>query len=354
MRVGFEEKQAEGFTNLRWRGVALDKFDNRNWIKSQTGAPERFAKTESGFYIIDYPIENKNLLKYTVYLEPLETSVLFTLARPVVISRGNFAELRKDSEDSIKVNRTGFERTAYTVISDVSMPAADKLKTDNTAYSPEFSRYLQLPVELDRRIVELSRQITDGKTNRFDKAKAIETHLQNNFGYTLELKAGGEQPLADFLFNVREGHCEYFSTAMAVMLRTQGIAARVVNGFQTGEYNETAGVYVVRQKDAHSWVEVYFPKENAWIPFDPTPFAGQRNSVAASTGILGNFNNYLVALETLWIQYFVAFDNHEQRSLFRSVKSGFAEYQSKSSYWLNNFQNKISVWWKRSSRRQRF
>ena len=89
------------------------------------------------------------------------------------------------------------------------------------------------------------------------------------------MRASGPDPLADFLFNVRAGHCEYFSTAMVVMLRTQGIAARVVNGFLPGEYNEAAGAYTVRQSDAHSWVEVYFPETNSWVTFDPTPAAGR-------------------------------------------------------------------------------
>ena len=222
---------------------------------------------------------------------------------------------------------------AYSVISDVSQPSIEKLKSDNSRYTPQQQRYLQLPENFDERISQFTEQITNGKKNRYEKAKAVESYLQNNFGYTLELKAGGDQPLSDFLFNVREGHCEYFASSMAIMLRTQGIATRVVNGFQTGEYNEAAGVYVVKQKDAHSWVEVYFPKENAWIPFDPTPFAGRTDAAnaAASNGIVGKFNTYLVALETFWIQYFVAYDNQEQRSLFSSVKSGFNKYQAESS-----------------------
>ena len=118
---------------------------------------------------------------------------------------------------------------------------------------------------LDPRIAERAQLVTETATNRYDAAALIEYHLRNDFGYTLDQKAGGDQPLADFLFNVREGHCEYFATAMAIMLRTQGIPTRVVNGFQQGEYNETADVYVVRQREAHSWVEVYFPGEDAWV-----------------------------------------------------------------------------------------
>ena len=97
------------------------------------------------------------------------------------------------------------------------------------------------------------------------------------------MKASGDEPLADFLFNIREGHCEYFSTAMAIMLRTQGIATRIVNGFQQGDFNETAGVYVVKQRDAHSWVEVYFPETDSWVTFDPTPSERQFSSTASTT-----------------------------------------------------------------------
>lgn len=132
---------------------------------------------------------------------------------------------------------------------------------------------------------------------------------------------------------------------MAVMLRTQGIATRLVNGFQLGEYNETADVYVVKQKSAHTWVEVYFPQENVWIPFDPTPFAGQVDG-STPTGMFSSFTQYFEALETFWIQYFVAYDSQEQRSLFRSVKNSFQEYQAKTSSWLNDFQDKIGDWWK--------
>lgn len=348
MRVGFEQGNLQNMPFPRWRGVALDKFDNKSWSRSVLGSSERFDKTEKGFYIVDFPNENKNLVNYTVYLEPLETPVLFALSRPILISRGNFQEIRKDEEGSLRVIRTGFERTAYSVTSDVALPTIEKLRSDKNQYSSEFDRYLQLPENFDDNISQLTSQIVKDKKDRYEKAKAVENYLQNNFGYTLQLKAGGEQPLSDFLFNVREGHCEYFASAMAIMLRTQGIATRVVNGFQTGQFNQTANVFVVKQKDAHSWVEVYFPSENAWIPFDPTPFAGRTDgeNAAATNSITGKISSFFVALETFWIQYFVAYDNQEQRSLFGSVKNGFNSYQAKSAIWLKNAQEKIAEWWR--------
>jgi hypothetical protein len=201
-----------------------------------------------------------------------------------------------------------------------------------------------LPEDFDSRISDLAASVTAGKKNRYDKARAVESYLQTEFSYTLEQKAGGAQPLSDFLFNVKQGHCEYFATAMAIMLRTQGIATRVVNGFHQGDYNDTAGVYVVRQKNAHSWVEVYFPHEGAWVKFDPTPPAGQV-APADNVGITGSIQKYLDAFETFWIQYFVAYDNQEQRSLMRSVRTGFFDYQAKTTTFLSKTQDLFGEWW---------
>jgi hypothetical protein len=145
---------------------------------------------------------------------------------------------------------------------------------------------------------------------------------------------------------VREGHCEYFATAMALMLRSQGIATRVVTGFQQGEYNETADVFVVRQRHAHAWVEVYFPGEDSWVTFDPTPAASQSGEVGAFGGMTERVNKYLEALEMFWIQYFVAFDNQEQRSLFTNLRKGFLEYQSSTSNYFESFQILAAEWWK--------
>ena len=345
MRIRLDEKNKNNLGRLYWRGVALDSFDNKVWSRSKIDYKEPYIKGEKDFFLVDYSSGKEDVTIQTVYLEPLDTPVLFTLARPVAI-QGNFQMLFKDSEGAINFNRSGYDRLSYKVYSDRSLPKIDEFKSDNSAYSEEYKRYLQVPEDADPRIAQLAERITEKYHNKYDKAKAIEKYLQTQFGYTLELKAGGEQPLADFLFNIREGHCEYFATAMAIMLRTQGIATRIVNGFQQGEYNETADVYVVKQKNAHSWVEVYFPTQNSWATFDPTPFAGQNDGTAVSGGIISTFNTYLEALETFWIQYFVAFDNQEQRSLFRSAKNGFSDYQAKLSAWLVEMKLHLADWWK--------
>jgi hypothetical protein len=175
-----------------------------------------------------------------------------------------------------------------------------------------------------------------GARNAYDRARAIESYLRDNYDYSLDLKAGGRDPLADFLFNVRAGHCEYFSTAMAVMLRTQGIASRVVNGFLPGEYNEAAGAYTVRQSDAHSWVEAYFPKTDSWVTFDPTPPAGRTPRVR--TGLAAQLSKYTEALELMWFQYVIGYDQQEQRSLATSLHNELFDLRRTSSASLNRLK----------------
>src|SRR5262249_46360746 len=151
---------------------------------------------------------------------------------------------------------------------------ASVLRAANQDYPRDVvAKYLQLPAKIDPRIAEFAKEITAKAPTPYDKSAAIEAYLRTRFKYTLDLTGSpGDDPLPHFLFETRAGHCEYFASAMAVMLRTLGIPSREVNGFLPGEYNDLGGDYIVRASDAHSWVEVYFP-DNGWIVFDPTPSA---------------------------------------------------------------------------------
>jgi transglutaminase-like putative cysteine protease len=344
MRVRVEKASGE-VNNLRWRGVALDHFENQTWGKSRPQYSDPFVKKERDVFQFDNAKDLNELVTQTIYLEPIETPILFSLARPIAL-QGNFEVINRDVEGSLLAPRLNSGRISYKVYSDNSLPTDSELKKDDSAYPTNFNRYLQTPKKFDERIGQLTKEIITkaGATNRFDQAKAVEIYLKNNFGYSLEMKAGGNDPLADFLFNVREGHCEYFASSLALMLRSQGIATRIVNGFQSGEYNETADVYVVRQKDAHSWVEVYFPQEKVWIPFDATPSAGQFEQ-GTSSSLTSKFGKMMEALETYWIQYVVSYDNNEQRSLFQTIRKGLIELQAKISMWAEIAQASLADWW---------
>ncbi|HEX4594961.1 MAG TPA: transglutaminase domain-containing protein, partial [Bryobacteraceae bacterium] len=130
--------------------------------------------------------------------------------------------------------------------------------------------YLQLPA-LDPQVGELAQRIVGAEASPIIEARLIEQYLRTHFGYTLELPATEPpDPIADFLFRRKKGHCEYFASAMAVMLRTVDIPSRMVTGFQSGVYNPISGSQLIRTSDAHSWVEAWVPRRG-WVTFDPTP-----------------------------------------------------------------------------------
>ena len=321
------ENQRPG-RDLRWRGVALDEFTGRGWNKSTE--VRRGEKKYDGPGVFRFgtimPEALDRVTTQTVFLEPVETPVLFAAYRPVAI-QGDFSHLWVDEEGSIQTRRRDFVRVMYKAVSDMTEPDVALLRIDAGNDPPALKRYEHLPRNLDPRIEARANAIVASAhaRNRYDEAKAIESQLQRDYGYSLEMKAGGPDPLSDFLFNVKTGHCEYFSTAMAVMLRTRNIPTRVVNGFLPGEYNDAADAYTVRQSDAHSWVEVYFPESRSWVTFDPTPLAGRVEPLR--TGFVAQVGKYAAALELIWFQYVVGYDKQEQRSLASSLQNRLFDYR---------------------------
>ena len=328
---------------FRWRGVALDEFTGHGWRKSSEARRSTKKENDKGIFQLGTTQALHRLTTQTIFLEPIESPVLFAASRPVAI-QGDFPFVFVDGEGSMQTRRHDFERAIYKVLSDVTEPDAPSLRSDARPYPAAFQRYLQLPNSLDPRIDALANAIVVNvhARNRYDEAKAIETHLQTEFGYSLQMRAGGPDPLADFLFNVKTGHCEYFSTAMAVMLRTRGIATRVVNGFLPGEYNDAAGAYTVRQSDAHSWVEVYFPESQTWVTFDPTPAAGKAEPV--STGLAAQLGKYAEALELIWFQYVVGYDKQEQRSLATSLQNQLFDYRRTLTQFIAVARQEVSLY----------
>jgi transglutaminase-like putative cysteine protease len=332
MRVRVEGPGATGAHGLRWRGVALDRFDGQGWSQSR-GVTRTFLPTERGLYKLGTTEDLGRLTTQTFYVEPIDTAALFAAPRAVAV-QGSLDYVRQDTEGGITSRPHPLERVTYRVYSDTFEPAPERLRADRRGnlegltanLRQPIETYLQFPDDLDMRVASLAVLVVGEARarNRYDMAKAVEAHLARNlyggqYRYTLDRRAGGRDPLADFLFNVRAGHCEYFSTAMAVMLRTLNIPARVVNGFQAGEYNEAAGAYFVRQADAHSWVEVYFPETDSWVTFDPTPVVGRPNA-GAGQGMSARLRRYGEALELFWIQWVVAYDKQDQNTLAQTLR----------------------------------
>lgn len=160
--------------------------------------------------------------------------------------------------------------TVYTVQSRLLMVAGRPASGREALRNP--APYLQLPTAFDARIGDLAAEVSRGATSALERAATLEHFLRHAYHYTLDTLSPAQPrtSLASFLFETRRGHCEYFATALAVMLRTQGIPSRLATGFVAANYNPLTGYYEVRALDAHAWVEAYVP-EHGWVLFEPTP-----------------------------------------------------------------------------------
>jgi hypothetical protein len=259
-------------------------------------------------------------------MEPIGTNVFFLApwARRVT---GAYRALQVDAGGAVSDVDTQRSVNIYEADSDISRPSAGQLREAGELL-PKFAlSYLQLP-ELDARIPRLAVQITASSSNNYDKAVALERYLQSHYGYTLQLpRAPVADPLANFLFERRQGHCEYFASSMAVMLRTLRIPSRVVNGFRSEEFNDLSGNYVVRAKNAHAWVEAYFPGYG-WVTFDPTP----GGAVGSPQG-WGRAMLYLDAAASFWREWVVSYDASHQYILGQSVLSGTRTSWERARMW---------------------
>jgi hypothetical protein len=321
-----------GSFDLKWRGVTLSQFDGRSWSNNREEHP--LSPRLDGLFVLPPRAGGRSSsarpIHYRVVMEPVGMNVFFLASTPESLE-GNYGHVAVDDGGGVfnldperPVNR-------YQATSDVAQTPASSLRSAGQAYPPDvLSSYLGLPA-LDSRIPELAKQITASADNEYDRAAALETYLRTHFGYSLQLsRTVPHDPLANFLFERKQGHCEYFASSMAVMLRTLGIPSRVVNGFRTGEFNDLTSQYVVRASNAHSWVEAYFPG-HGWVAFDPTPGA----SIAATTG-WSRISMYADAMASFWREWIVNYDVVHQQAL--AVSAG-----SRSRYWFSVLRR----WWHR-------
>jgi protein-glutamine gamma-glutamyltransferase len=336
--------------NPKWRGITLASFDGRHWWNSPeiptlhglNNAPLDLTHISNfSFYSAAHSAPKLQTLSYRVVMEPVGLNLFFLAPVPLKIN-GDYRVLEIKSDGSIFNSRPGESSFApsdgesaqtvgvYSAEADTRDPEPFVLDSNSTDYPPRIATiYLQLP-RLDPRVAQLARQVTASAGSNYTRAQAIERYLQTNFGYTLELPGLREaDPLARFLFERKKGHCEYFASSMTMMLRTLGIPARVVNGFRGGEYNDLTNSYIVREKDAHSWVEAYFP-EYGWVTFDPTP-AGPASE--APTG-WSRIALYMDAARQIWREWIVNYDFSHQVKLRTELSAKTSIVQSSFRLWL--------------------
>lgn len=305
LRVEFPEGRPDGFLGLHWRGRSYDHFDGVRWTRSR-GLPPSAGPTSWYRDRWSGPV-----LQQRVFAAPLDVRVLFTL-HPVlgIEPSGGIQPLIENSGDFIY---WGSGAPAYTAWSRAEAPDPEELRAVEGGYTPSARHFLQLP-RLEPRVQALADSLTAGLPTRYDRVAAVQRHLRG-FGYTLELPATArETSLEHFLFQRREGHCEYFSTAMVVLLRAAGIEARNVNGFLGGEWNEFGNYLVVTQNQAHSWVEVWFP-EYGWVTFDPTPAGAGVGSASQAWFWPGRI--FFDGIQHRWSKWVLDYSLESQSGLFQ-------------------------------------
>ncbi len=325
---------------LKWRGTALAEFDGRRWYNEMRR--DEPLRVESGQVRLNPNTDNPRFgpyISYQVHLKPIGTDALFVAGQPEFLQIPAPIVYRT-SVGGFRLSYATSDGIRYVVYSFLGEPGPNQIRNLGLLrpepLSPnDHDLYLRLPA-LDARIPALARRIVAGQSTDFDRAAAITRYLRTRYGYTTELLSRPvEDPLADFLFNRRKGHCEYFASAMAVLLRTQNIPSRVVTGFQSGIYNPLSGWQVIRASDAHSWVEAWFP-DQGWITFDPTPPDPTRQNA-----LLSRIGLYMDAAEVFWQDWVLNYDLERQFDLVSRLEESRRTWNGD---WLKGLHNWFSDW----------
>lgn len=342
MHVQFDEKVTDA--DVKFRGSTLGEFDGMKWYNSERQS--RPLHPENGLLKLADDEQRRRPGRRVT------SQILLEVGSGLLFLPGYPEFLRVPSEVvfesaggalRVPVETNGLRYIVHSYFT----PGRRMVKGERQLSDNERAFYLRLP-PMDRRIFQLANRWTEGYQLDRDRAAALEHHLRTSFTYGLE---GDSPPASDqlswFLFEKKRGHCEYFASAMAVMLRASWIPSRIVTGFQSGAYNDITGWHVVRHSDAHAWVEAWIPGEG-WMVFDPTP----PNPAAATMGLTDRVALYLDAASLFWQEWVIGYDLDRQLTLafrvdqsrrrisFRRIEDYFAGLRN----WVSAFASEPGKW----------
>jgi transglutaminase-like putative cysteine protease len=249
-----------------WRAVTYDFYTGAGWRTTETDKADK----------VTLPTVDRERFEAHFDIVVPHSNIIFAANEPLRVDVPYQFYTGSDRSYSTSLHALNRSQAAgeYTVTSLVSVADKQALRRAPSTY-PDYikQKYLQLPSTLPQRVKDLAHKLLDGIPSAYDKAETLETYLRSPpFQYSPQVKATppGRDPVEYFLFELKQDFCEYFASAMVVMLREVGVPARLVEGFTTGTFDSTSVQYIVREQDAHAWVEVYFP-QYGWIEFEPTP-----------------------------------------------------------------------------------
>jgi transglutaminase-like putative cysteine protease len=316
---------------LYLRGAAFDRYNGRSWSRSTPATHIKADQLGTSVRLLRWPDRFRDR-KLRIDLEPIDPTVVFLppdavalqLVTPGNVMPATYPMIYVGQEGQLSYRSPGDTGLRY----DVSLAAGEQLAVP--ALEPQArQRYLELPKDLPARVHALAKSWVGSETDPERQAKLVESKLRSEYRYDLESPSGGaKNPLDHFLFDSKRGHCEFYSTAMAILLRTQGVPTRNVTGFIGGTFNRFGKYYAVRQGDAHSWVEVYVERKG-FVRFDPTPPASAAPQ-SDITGVLAFVRDMVEAAAQRWDRHVVGYDMRQQVSLLRAVRDRYASLKSQS------------------------
>ena len=257
-----------------WQAVVYDEYGKDGWQSTETTRVAIAPNDQP--YSTDYELRVPITQTFTVYFP--NNALIFAAPQPVSVNRPAFIEAFPGTTDHDFAMWTTItpmgENDSYQVVSSQSRASIDLLRAAGTTYPDSIrARYLQVPASLPDRVKQLARKIVSDAqaTTPYDQATALELWLHTNVKYNEKIPAPppGRDGVDYVLFDTKEGYCDYYASAMAMMARSLGLPARIASGYTSGTYDANRNIYQVYQFNAHTWTEVYFPKYG-WIQFEPT------------------------------------------------------------------------------------
>jgi len=289
-------------TDLYWRGITLDYFDGISWKGTE-------KKTYLGSTSFAPFINSKNV-KQTIYLVPYRNSYYFGLDKPLFIAQ---RRARKLTDFTFTAPVDIERKIRYEVTSAISDTIYEKQIDEN--------KYLQIPERISQEIIALTKSLAvlndKGKT-----ANNLFRYLNSGrYQYSLRGLPVTKNPLDNFLFTSKYGNCEYFASALTVMLRIAEIPSRMVGGYRGGYYNEMGKYYIVPQKNAHVWVEAFIP-EKGWVRLDPTPASADTFALPGKGNLFLRMGIFFDTINYYWNTIVINYNLERQLSIARTVMRG--------------------------------
>jgi hypothetical protein len=304
-----------------WRGVTMSSYDKGRWLRPQGGDRGRFSSSSANRFAA-----NPRIISQHIRLEPTDSPVLFGL-RPILDARSTthrYSVPELNSVDGTIVREDPRSENYDYVVKSLADPAQPQ-PGERRPRRAELGLLLEVPMAIREPLKQLAeQQVHDIPPEApLRRARALEQYFLSSgyFRYTLHLTMVDRDldPVLDFLINRKEGHCGYFASALVLLLRSIGLPARMVGGFKGGDWNDIAKVLSVRQKHAHSWVEVYVspgPDEDpVWVTLDPTPAAERNQAVASVGGFATRFRLITDLVRYIWVFYIVGYNADRQQFL---------------------------------------